>query len=56
MPLLWSEVVEGLDPRAFTIRTAIERMGSLGADPVRAVLDERPDLGEVLGRLAGAAR
>jgi bifunctional non-homologous end joining protein LigD len=53
MPLVWSEVVQGLDPRDFTIRNAVERMEGLGADPVRRVLEEKPDLGEVLGRLAG---
>jgi bifunctional non-homologous end joining protein LigD len=53
MPLVWEEVREGLDPRAFTMKNAVERMGELGADPVRGVLEGRPDLGEVLGRLAG---
>ena len=52
MPLLWEEVQEGLDPRAFTIRTALDRMARLGADPVAPVLEEKPDLGEALERLA----
>ena len=52
MPLLWEEVQDGLDPRAFTIRTALDRMDRLGADPVAAVLEEKPDLGSVLERLA----
>jgi bifunctional non-homologous end joining protein LigD len=52
MPLEWHEVNATLDPRAFTIRTAIERMDRMGTDPVLAVLDAKPDLGEVLERLA----
>jgi bifunctional non-homologous end joining protein LigD len=52
MPLLWDEVNDSLDPRAFTIRTAIERMERLTSDPVAPVLEEKPDLGQVLERLA----
>jgi bifunctional non-homologous end joining protein LigD len=52
MPLLWDEVNDSLDPRTFTIKNAIERMERLGVDPVAAVLDDRPDLGAVLQRLA----
>ena len=52
MPLVWDEVNESLDPRAFTIKTAIERMERLTSDPVAPVLDEKPDLGKVLERLA----
>jgi len=52
MPLTWDEVNDTLDPRAFTIRTAIDRMERLGVDPVLDVLEEKPDLGEVLERLA----
>ncbi len=52
MPLVWSEVVDGLDPRDFTIRNAVGRMEGLGVDPVRAVLEQKPDLGEVLQKLA----
>jgi bifunctional non-homologous end joining protein LigD len=52
MPLLWDEVNESLDPRAFTIKTAIERMERLGSDPVLPVLEMKPDLGQVLERLA----
>jgi len=55
MPLLWDEVNESLDPRAFTIKTAIERMERLGGDPVAPVLEEKPDLGAVLEKLAGFA-
>jgi bifunctional non-homologous end joining protein LigD len=53
MPLLWDEVGESLDPRAFTIRTALERMERLGADPVALVLETKPDLEGALERLAG---
>ncbi len=53
MPLRWDEVNDTLDPRVYTIRTAIERMEGLGSDPDVAVLDQAPDLHTVLGRLAG---
>ena len=52
MPLLWEEVDDALDPRAYTIRTAIERMERLGADPVLPVLEAKPALDRVLERLA----
>ncbi|MGH7655338.1 MAG: DNA ligase, partial [Gemmatimonadaceae bacterium] len=52
MPLLWSEVNESLDPRAFTIKNVTERMEQLGDDPVRSVMDEVPDLTTMLHRLA----
>ena len=52
MPLTWDEVNSSLDPRAFTIRTAIPRMEALGADPVLPVLETKPDLISVLERLA----
>ena len=54
MPLRWSEVEDGLDPRAFTIRNAVERMERVTADPCVEVLDEKPDLQQVLQRLAAA--
>jgi bifunctional non-homologous end joining protein LigD len=53
MPLRWEEVNEELDPRAYTIRTALQRMEELGEDPVLPVLDESPDLGAVLAKLGG---
>jgi bifunctional non-homologous end joining protein LigD len=52
MPLRWDEVDPALDPRAFTIRTTVERMERLGSDPARPVLETLPDLGAVLGRLS----
>jgi len=52
MPILWDEVNASLDPKAFTIKTAIERMERLGTDPVVQVLTDKPDLGVVLERLA----
>ena len=52
MPLTWDEVNADLDPRRYTIRTAAERMSSLGIDPCLPVLEEKPDLGAALARLA----
>ena len=52
MPLVWDEVNDSLDPRAFTIRNAIERIERMGKDPVLPVLETKPDLAEVLQRLA----
>ena len=54
MPLRWEEVNSDLDPRAFTITTAVARMEQLGADPVAQVFSDKPDLGAVLERLAAA--
>jgi len=53
MPLTWDEVNDALDPRAFTIVNAIERMERLGSDPVFPVLEMKPDLAHVLDQLAG---
>jgi bifunctional non-homologous end joining protein LigD len=52
MPLNWDEVDSSLDPKRYTIRNAVERMESLGADPVLPALEEKPDLAGVLQRLA----
>ena len=52
MPLVWDEVNDSLDPKAFTIRTALERIEKLGADPVLPVLEVKPDLAGVLDQLA----
>ena len=40
-----------LDPRAFTIKTAVTRMETLKSDPVRPVIEEKVDLAEVMQRL-----
>lgn len=53
MPLEWDEVDDSLDPRAFTIKTALERMERLGTDPVLPVLGDTPDLMKVLAKLGG---
>jgi bifunctional non-homologous end joining protein LigD len=52
MPLEWEEVNQSLNPRDYTIKTAIERMERLGRDPAAQVLEDRPDLSAVLERLA----
>jgi len=52
MPLVWDEVNDSLDSKAYTIRTALERMEKLGSDPVLPVLEEKPDLAQVLDQLA----
>jgi bifunctional non-homologous end joining protein LigD len=52
MPLHWDEVDDHLDPRAFTIKNAVDRMTGLEADPCAAVLAQKPDLQAVLQRLA----
>ena len=53
MPLLWDEVDSSLDPRSFTIRTALERIERFGVDPVAPVIDAKPDLRNALDQLAG---
>ncbi|MFL5617337.1 MAG: DNA ligase D [Gemmatimonadaceae bacterium] len=53
MPLRWDEVVDGLNPRDYTIWNAMDRMAGLEADPMRHVLTETPDLAGALARLAG---
>lgn len=52
MPLDWDEVDHTLDPKAFTIRTAVQRMEKLGHDPVASVLSDTPDLMKVLAKLS----
>jgi len=53
MPLVWDEVDASLDPRNFTIRTALDRMERGGVDPVVGVIDLKPDLSGALEQLAG---
>jgi len=51
MPLKWSEVTPKLDIRKFTIENAPARMKKLDQDPVRPVLDLKPDLVHALEQL-----
>ena len=52
MPLRWDEVDDTLDPRNYTITNALVRMEHLTSDPCADVLEQKPDLNEVLQRLA----
>ncbi len=52
MPLEWREVNGKLDIRAFTIRTAIERLARKKRDPLLPVLEDTPDLVSALAALA----
>jgi bifunctional non-homologous end joining protein LigD len=56
MPLRWTEVAPGLDPRDYTITNAGARMAELGIDPLSSVVELVPDLGSVLARLASLGR
>jgi bifunctional non-homologous end joining protein LigD len=51
MPLRWSEVKAGLDPRAFTIKTAPQRMRKLKRDPLAPILDAPAEVEKALERL-----
>ena len=50
MPIEWSEVKKGLTPTQFTIQNAIRRLREHG-DPLRPVLDLKPDLMHALSKL-----
>jgi bifunctional non-homologous end joining protein LigD len=52
MPLQWDEVNDSLDPKAFTIKNAVERMERFGTDPVLPVLEIKPELADILDQLA----
>src|SRR5437870_10166144 len=51
MPPAWSDVTPKLDIRKFTIANAPARMKKLKDDPLRAVLEEKPDLVSALEKL-----
>jgi bifunctional non-homologous end joining protein LigD len=55
MPLVWDEVVPGLDPKRFNLRNALERVTSWTSDPCLPVLTERPDLAAALDALTAFA-
>jgi bifunctional non-homologous end joining protein LigD len=55
MPLVWDEVVPGLDPQQFHIRNALERVERWTTDPMLPVLTERPDLQAALTALEAFA-
>jgi bifunctional non-homologous end joining protein LigD len=52
MPLRWSEVKPGLDPRSYDIKTAPRRLRRMKKEPLAAVLTTRADLAAALTRLA----
>jgi bifunctional non-homologous end joining protein LigD len=51
MPLRWREVNARLDIGRYTIKNAAQRMKRLGDDPLRPVLQLKPDLAVALTRL-----
>jgi bifunctional non-homologous end joining protein LigD len=51
-PLEWREVNARLDVRAFNLKTVPPRLRKRKADPLLPVLTEKPDLEQVLARLA----
>jgi bifunctional non-homologous end joining protein LigD len=55
MPLIWDEVVPGLDARQFHLRNALDRVTAWAGDPCLPVLTERPDLAAALTRLEQVA-
>jgi bifunctional non-homologous end joining protein LigD len=56
MPLVWDEVVPGLDARQFHLRNALDRVTGWAGDPCLPVLTERPDLAAALARLDQVAQ
>jgi bifunctional non-homologous end joining protein LigD len=55
-PLVWDEVTLELDPVRFTISNVPERFQRLGGDPLRPVLEDKPDLPAAIARLEGVVR
>jgi bifunctional non-homologous end joining protein LigD len=51
-PLHWDEVVQGLEPRAFTLKTVPARIAAQG-DPMKTLLTTKPDVARAVGRLEG---
>src|SRR5262249_28292451 len=51
-PLGWNEVNHKLQPRQFTLANVAKRMRALEADPLRPVLDLKPDLYAALEKLS----
>lgn len=51
-PLTWREVTAKLDYGKFDIKSVPKRMRRRKTDPMRAVLDDKPDLHSALGRLS----
>jgi bifunctional non-homologous end joining protein LigD len=51
MPLKWTELTSRLAIGRFTISTAVKRMHTLKQDPLRPVLDMKPNLNAALERL-----
>ncbi len=51
-PLRWREVVAGLDPARFTIRSMPRRIAAMKDDPLAPILTEQPDIAGGLRRLA----
>jgi hypothetical protein len=47
----WDEVNDDLDPKNYTIKNALDRMESMGEDPVLPVLTDKPKLAKTLARL-----
>jgi DNA primase len=56
MPLVWDEVVLGLDPKQFHLRNALARVTTWPSDPCAPVLTERPDLAAALEALSAFAK
>jgi bifunctional non-homologous end joining protein LigD len=52
-PLRWNEVNENLEIRSFTIGNMPARIQKLKRDPLREVLELKPDLRDALERLSG---
>jgi len=51
-PLRWREVTDKLNPQRFTIKTVPQRLRRAREEPLRAVMEAKPDLIRALERLA----